>query len=788
VTEVRPSRQCSPRSTPRATSAAVTVAAASEKLHWIAKMITSRAPEDSSIRLRAEVARAHTHGTPIAAHLHVTSLGIFEAAIDGVAVDDDLYSPGWSSYEWRLRYRTYDVLAQIRDRFVLSMVIGNGWWRGRRGWTGHKALYGDRLAGAMQLEVRYADGDVETVATDERWTALSTEIVANDFYDGQTVDARLISDDWMRIGGGAGSGPVEELNFSFDVLTPYVGPPVRRQDVLHPVNVWKSPSGKMLVDFGQNLVGFVRFTVQAPRGSVITIRHAEVLEHGELCLRPLRSAQATDRLICSGAEDRFEPTMTCHGFRYVEVSGWPDERIEDHIEAVVVHSDLERIGHFECSNAALNRLHENIVWGLKGNFVDLPTDSPQRDGRLGWTGDIAVFAPSATFLFDVDTFLQDWLLDLAAEQGSASGVVPFVVPNAFKFMPELTAPGAEVFGGLNLQETPTALWGDAAVWVPWALWRAYGNRAVLSTQYPSMAAHVRHAESRLSASDLWDTGFQFGDWLDPTAPADRPFDAKADGGVIATACLIRSARIVARTAELTGRSVEAAHFDRLADRITAAFNRHYVADDGRIFSDAPAVYAIAICFDILQPVNTQAAGRRLAELVAASDHHIASGFAGTPFVADALTRTGHLADAYQLLLQASPPSWLYEVEMGATTIWERWDAMLPNGDINPSGMTSFNHYAFGAVADWMHRVIGGIAPLEPGYERVLVAPQPGGGLTSARSSVRTRHGVIRVAWAHSAEQFIVEAELPHGVTGVLQIAGIPDRELTSGASRHCGQL
>jgi alpha-L-rhamnosidase len=612
------------------------------------------------------------------------------------------------------------------------------------------------------------------VATDETWHAGPSATLANDLYDGQAIDARLAGDAWMRPGPApAGWGGVEALEFDTGRLTPYIGPPVVRHEAVAPVKIWSSPSGRTLADFGQNLVGWLRFTVQGEAGTEITIRHAEVLEHGELGVRPLRTALATDRFILSGGEDHFEPTKTFHGFRYAEITGWPGAITPGALEAVVVHSDLRHTGRFACSDPMLNQLHENVTWGMRGNFLDVPTDCPQRDERLGWTGDLAVFAPSAAYLYDVGAFLRDWLRDLAAEQQARDGLVPLVVPDILKYV---TGPSAFP------DPESTAIWSDAAVWVPWALWRAYGDRSVLEDQYDSMAAHARRVESLLSASGLWDAGLQLGDWLDPQAPPAEPFKAKADPHVVATACCYRTACTVADTAELLGRASDARHFRRLGGRVRAAFNEHYVEPDGTVRSDCATVYALAIEFGLLDEAMTARAGDRLSALVTENGYRISTGFAGTPYVTDALTRTGHLDDAYRLLLERGCPSWLYPVTMGATTIWERWDSMLPDGAINPGEMTSFNHYALGAVADWMHRTIGGIAPLEPGYAKVLIAPQPGGGLTWATASLETARGLVDVHWRQAGDELTVEAAVPDGAAGVLRLPGQPDRELAPG--RH----
>ena len=748
--------------------------------HLSAQMISPDDDFGGAPLLRKEFALDTGHGEVVEATLHVTARGVFEGYLNGERISDEVLSPGWSSYEWRLRYRSIDVTALLAETSVLGFALGNGWFRGRLGWGGGRAYYGPELGALAQLEIRYSDGHRQLVITDETWTAGPSAVVANDLYDGQSIDARLYSDDWLRSGfSDPGWGGVHRAEFDLETLTPYIGPVAHRQEELAPISVFSSPSGRTLIDFGQNLVGWIRVRVSGAAGSEMTLRHAEVLEHDELGVRPLRTAAATDAFILSGGDDVFEPTFTFHGFRYAEVDGWPGgiEALREDpgaLTAVVVSSDLRRTGEFECSEELLNQLHRNVVWGTRGNFLDVPTDCPQRDERLGWTGDIAAFAPSAAYLFDVDGFLRDWLRDLAAEQRAADGMVAFVIPDVLKYVKNPTS-------SFPPQDS-TAVWSDAAVWVPWALWQAYGDLQVLRDQYDSMAAHVARVESKLSATGLWDTGFQFGDWLDPTAPPDDPIASKADNGVVATACLYRSADLVAATAELLGRTDDAARFAELAARTRTAFNQHYVEADGSIHSDAATAYVLAIVFDLLDEPTLSLAGDRLAKIVAEGGYRIQTGFAGTPFISDALTRTGHLDDAYALLLQRECPSWLYPVTMGATTVWERWDSMLPDGTVNPGQMTSFNHYALGAVADWMHRTIGGLNPLEPGYAKVLIAPQPGGGISWARTALDTRHGRIEVSWRQSPTGGLsVSVELPESVSGLLRMPDGTEHELAAGS-------
>jgi alpha-L-rhamnosidase len=718
---------------------------------WTAQMITSAVDLVAPL-FRRSVELEPGHGEVGSAVLHVSSLGVHECFVDGVPVSPEVLSPGWSAYEWRLRYRSHDVTSLLRHGSELTVALGNGWWRGRLGFLGGRALYGDRLGLIAQLHTTFQDGHEQVVVTDPSWSVGPSDTIADDLYDGQTIDARRRHRDWMP--QELAAAPLE---FDTSTLAPAIGPPVVRHESLRPERVWTSPSGETLVDFGQNLVGWVRFTTQGPRGAEIRIRHAEVLEDGELGVRPLRDAQATDRFILSGEVDAFEPTFTFHGFRYVEVTGPLDPTA---LEAVVVHSELRRTGTFECSDPLLTQLHRNVVWGLRGNFLDVPTDCPQRNERLGWTGDLAVFAPSAAYLYDVSGFLSDWLVDLDVEQRHADGLVPVVVPDVLKRMPPPP--------GLPPLDT-AAIWSDASVWVPWTLYQAYGDPSVLARQYDSMCAHLRRAATKVSPSGLWDGGFQFGDWLDPDAPPDQPWRAKADPGVVATACLHRTGRILTEVATLLGRDEDAAEFAALSDRLRGAFTTAYVEADGTVFSDCTTAYTLAIVFDLLASDLEALAGERLAELVVKSGHRISTGFAGTPYICEALARTGHLADAYALLQQRECPSWLYPVTMGATTVWERWDSMLPDGSINPGEMTSFNHYALGAVADWMHRTVAGIEPLEPGYGKVLFAPRPGGDLTWAAGSLETPHGLVAIRWSLSDSGLTVETTLPDGVTGVLSL-------------------
>ncbi|MET0713761.1 MAG: family 78 glycoside hydrolase catalytic domain [Mycetocola sp.] len=744
-----------------------------------AQFIAADVEPDSAPLFRRDFQLAAGHGPVVSATLSLSALGVCEAWINGVAVSEDLLTPGWTSYEWRLHYVDHDVTKLIREQSTLGIAVGNGWYRGRLGWI-ETARYGEEIAAYAKLSIRFANGHEQVVVTDESWTVGPSDITTNDFYDGQTIDARRRDDNWKTPGyTDPAWGSVHAVDYQPERFEPDPAPPVRRVDELLPQTVWRSPSGSVLIDFGENIVGFLRLQIRGERGTVVTARHAEVLEDGELAVRTLRSATSVDTFILSGNDDIFEPTFTFHGFRYAELIGW-DGDVDDVINAVtavVISSDLRRIGHFECSVPDLNQLHENAVRGMRGNFVDIPTDCPQRDERLGWTGDIAAFAPTAAYLFDVKEFLADWLQDVGLEQAHHNGIVPYIVPDVLKYavVPQ---------DGAGAEEA-AAFWSDAAVWAPWALWEAYGDPRVLEASFESMLAHGRRVQTLLSPSGVWDKGFQFGDWLDPDAPADRPGDAKADPGVVATACAFRTANRIRAAAVVLGRASEAEEFSGIARNLRDAFQREYVSAD-RIHSDSTTVYSLAIVFGLLDSTQNEWAGDRLAELVAESGFHISTGFAGTPFIADALTTTGHIATAYRLLLQRECPSWLYPVTMGATTIWERWDSMLPDGSINPGDMTSFNHYALGAVADWMHRVIGGLAPLAPGYSRILIDTKIGAGIDWARTSLDTPHGLAAVSWARNGESIDFEITVPPGTSAVFVWPHESDRVLEAG--RHTLQV
>ncbi|MGB7471735.1 MAG: family 78 glycoside hydrolase catalytic domain, partial [Candidatus Acidiferrum sp.] len=523
------------------------------------------------------------------------------------------------------------------------------------------------------------------------------------------------------------------------------------------------PEGDTVLDMGQNMVGWMRFRLTAPAGTTVTLRHAEVLDkEGNFYTANLRSAKETIRYTSKGGgAETFEPHFTFQGFRYVAVSGWPGEVKPEDFTGVVVHSAMERTGKFESSSALLNQLEHNIIWGQKGNFVDVPTDCPQRDERLGWTGDAEVFAPTASFNFETAGFYTKWLRDVALDQED-DGAVPFVIPNALSH---------ETRKG----ESAAAGWADVAVVVPWTVYQAFGDKRILQEQYPSMKAWVEYMRRAAGQSYLWNTGFSFGDWLAfATTNADYP-GATTDKDLIQTAYFARSTELLAKTAEALGKKEDAAEYEELEGKITNAFQKEFVTPNGRLASNTQTAYALALAFGLLPESERAEAAARLAADVRKFGH-LTTGFLGTPVLCKALSDYGYLDEAYMLLNRTEYPSWLYPVTKGATTIWERWDGIKPDGSFQDPSMNSFNHYAYGAIGDWMYRVVAGIEidEPEPGYKHILIEPHPGGGLTHASASVESMYGLVSSGWEIADGKLTLKIEVPANTTATVRL---PDAKL-----------
>ncbi|WP_062516445.1 alpha-L-rhamnosidase [Demequina gelatinilytica] len=704
-------------------------------------------------------------GAVKSARLHLTAHGLVRAEVNGARTTEDTLLPGWTPYQDRLRVHVHDVTDLVRTGAnAIGIALADGWYRGRFGFEGGTSdIYGSHIGALVQLEIETDQGSV-VVASDGGWRTAPGPLDHASLYDGERYDARFRPKGWSDPGFDDESWDavvVHDLDKA--ALSAPDGAPVRCTEELHPVSVTADGDG-WLIDYGQNHAGRPRLSLPAlPAGTVVTVRHAEVLQDGTLCVRPLREAPSVDQVVSAGEPLVWEPDFTIHGYRYAHLSGIPAKPEPGTIVSRVLHTDMRRIGWFECSDPELNRLHENVRWSLRSNFVDIPTDCPQRDERLGWTGDIQAFAPTAAFLYDVQGMLVDWLRTLSSEQerfGHVPVYVPWIPGGAF------WRPWQDIAG-----------WGDAATLVPLALYQASGDAGILARQYPSAKGWVDHVEGLAGESRVWDEGLQLGDWLDPTAPPENPMEAVTDPHLVATAYFARSAAALAEMATVLGLTEDAERYAALAAEVRAAFIARYRVDEAGAqdaSADTQTAYALAIAFDIVTDADARARiGDRLAQLVRDSGYTVATGFAGTPLVTWALSATGHVDVAYGLLQSHEAPSWLSTIDRGATTIWERWDSMLESGDVNPGDMTSFNHYALGSVADWMHRVIGGLAPAEPGYRRLRIAPRPGGTLTRATVRHLTPFGPAEVAWTLDDATLTVAFEVPAGTSADVDIPGAP---------------
>ena len=725
---------------------------------------------------------------PVRARLYLSALGLVEAEINGVKVGDDALVPGWTNYERRVECFTYDVTGQLRSGAnAMGFWLGDGWYRGRLGFDGGYAnYYGDRIGVFAQLEVEYADGTIESTYSnswDRRWKATLGPIVCSDLCEGERYDARLELPGWSEPGyDDADWKPVAEVFYDPDRIENPATSPVRAHEshapaVIERIGETEDGRGVWLVDFGQNCTQRIRLNMRGLAcGQSVTLRHVEVLEpDGTIATRTLRRGQQCDVYTSNGADAWWEPRFAMHGFRYAQIEGYAGELTARDMDCRVYHSVMERAGELTCSDPLLNRLHANAVWSMRSNFVSIPTDCPQRDERMGWTGDICLFAPTAAYLYDVHGFLGNWLRDVRADQVKW-GTVPFYVP----FVP------------LGVWAHPQAIstWGDSAVEVPWTLYMESGDPQVLADSWDLTRDWIDEVAAYLSEDGVWDRRpdyplGQLGDWLDPTAPPEDPTQAMTEKELVATAFYARSCMQATRIAAILGRTEDETRFAALRERVVNGFLNRFTRLDGTMTSDTQCAYALAIAFGLLdgEPVRKVKAGNRLAALVRESGGKVSTGFAGTPFVLPALTLTGHDEEAYALLTSTQCPSWLYQVAMGATTTWERWDSMRPDRSLNPGGMTSFNHYALGSVAEWMHARIGGLEAIEPGWKRFRVAPVMGGGLTEASTSHVTPYGRAAVSWRLEGDTLELDVTVPVGTVAVVAVSGHETRELAAGAHR-----
>ena len=703
---------------------------------------------DAKTELTSQLRKEFTVDKTVkSARLYSTALGIYDMQINGQLVSQDRWAPGWTDYNKRTPYQTYDVTSLLDEGAnALGARLSTGWYAGKI------AIYGPNLYGKLpgllsQVEVTYADGTTERIVSDTSWRSTAGPVTHADILDGEEYDARLETPGWTRPDfDGSSWAPVVGKQDVDTELVAQAAPPVAVTEELPTQSVTEPEPDTFVLDLGQNMVGTVNLTIRgADEGQKIRLRYGEEINpDGTLYTANLRSARATDYYTARGDDvETYEPRFTFHGFRYVEVTGYPGKPSADDLVGKVIGTDAPITGHFETSSAMVNQLQSNIMWSQRGNFLSVPTDCPQRDERMGWTGDINVFAPTAAFNMDVSTFLGDkWLQDLRDAQrgdGAVTDVVPFV----------------PVVGAGN------AGWGDAAVTVPYTVWQTYGDTKVIEESYDSMAAWIEYLENNSDNYIRPDSGY--GDWLnlDDNTPRD----------LIGTAYFAHVSRLLSEMAAAVGKDADAARYTELADNVREAFVDEYVGDDGSLPGDAQAGYVIALSFGLIPDDLVDAAADRLVANLERHDWHLATGFLGTPDLLPVLSQTGHTDVAYKLLNQRSYPSWGYEIANGATTIWERWNSIMPDGSFGDVNMNSFNHYAYGAVGNWMYRTVGGIQqdPEQPGYQHFRIAPQPGGGLDWADTRHESGYGTIRSHWTREEGGLMLHVTVPVNTTATVEI-------------------
>lgn len=678
--------------------------------------------------------------------LKITALGVYEAKLTGERVGDFILAPGWTSYLNRLQVQSYDVTNLLKTENSLEVTVGQGWRAIANKRDGSDFLGYRDTALIAELTIVYADGRTESIVTDSSWTARESKLRYTNIYDGDIYDATFKA-------GSARHCICVDLEK--DMLIPQEGEKIVEHERMPALQIIKTPAGETVIDFGQNMTGYVEFSIKGTPGAQATISHGEILDcDGNFYNANYRSADAQIKFVCDGEEHTYKSALTFFGFRYIRLENWPDEVKKENFTAIVVHSDIRRTGYFECSDETVNKLFKNIIWGQKSNFLDVPTDCPQRDERLGWTGDAQVFVRTASLNFDVEHFFKKWLHDLAADQGR-DGCVPHVVPNIFDDM-----------GG-------SSAWSDAAVICPWEIYRTYGDKAVLEEQFDSMKAWIDWMRER-SENGRRSGGSHFGDWLGLDSP-EGSYKGSTPDDLIATAYYKYSTELFIKAAHALGSDV--AEYENIPAEAAKAFRREYM-ENGRVKNATQTACVLALYFDITD--DRAATATQLNELVKRAGH-LETGFVGTPYLLHALSDNGYAETAYDLLLRREYPSWLYPISKGATTVWEHWDGIKPDGTIWSTDMNSFNHYAYGAVADWMYGAAAGINsdPDRPGFEHIIFRPVTDRRLDFVKASIDTRRGTVASEWRRENGRIKYIFTVPEGCSASV-IIGEEKHEVGAG--------
>ncbi|MGF9846626.1 family 78 glycoside hydrolase catalytic domain [Priestia megaterium] len=696
------------------------------------------------------------------ARLYITATGLYEAKINGNRVGDFYLTPGWTNYNDRIQYQVYDVKEMLENQEnVLSVTLGKGWYLGNLGWEGKKEIYGQEMSFIAELHLTYSNGEEVIICSDTSWYYTKSPILQSEIYHGEIYDARLCQEKWDDPAFCESSwNSALEASKPRGRIVAQENEPVRKQEKIQPIELINTPNGECVLDFGQNLVGWVQFRVKGQKGVTVTLKHFEVLDKdGNVYLENLRSAKQTVSYTLKGSDyEYYEPYFTFQGFRYVELIGFDKDISLEDFTAVVLHSDMRRTGTFYCSDERINQLQHNIVWGQKGNFVDVPTDCPQRDERMGWTGDAQMFISTASFLYNVVPFFTKWLRDLASEQGK-DGRVPYVIPQV-----------------LDDDSHSSAAWGDAAVICPWVIYQNYADKRLLEEQYPSMKAWVNYIQEQGDDPFLWNTGFHFGDWLALDAQSGS-YIGSTERDFIATAFYAYSTKLVSKAAYELDKKEDGIKYENLYQSIKRAFNAEFVTANGRLAVPTQTAHILALMFDLVDNSTKDRTIKKLEQLLADADYHLKTGFVGTPYLNFVLSKCEMDHIASKLLFQLDYPSWLYQVEKGATTIWEHWDGIKEDGDFWSSDMNSFNHYAYGAIGDWLYRKVAGIDCNEekPGFQQIELKPHFINGLQFVEASLDTMYGQTSSKWRIIKDkEMIWEVTVPFNTSARLHFSLNPE--------------
>ncbi len=672
------------------------------------------------------------------ARIYITGLGLYEVWFNHNKCGDEYLAPGFCDYSSAIPFQTYETEI-LQGTNLIEILLGNGWYKGKYGITKSKNIYGSDFSCIAEIHVWYQDGSKEIIPTDLSWKSKKGQILSDGIYDGETYNASFSADEIYG---------VIEGKLSKSLLAPRINIPITADHWRKPVAIIQTPAGETVLDMGQIMTGWLQFQDPFERGKRLYFQFGEVLQDGNFYRDNLRSAKAEFIYISDGAHRMVRPHFTYYGFRYVKITGWDKEIRAEDFTGLVLHSKMEQTGHIKTSNPMVNQLFSNALWGQKCNFLDIPTDCPQRNGRMGWTGDAQMISGTAMYNFDCCAFFQKYCHDIAAEQKKTGGEVPHVVPLA-----------SHEWRGAS------AAWGDAAVIIPWNLYLHYGDASILEVQYSSMKSwveYIRHEDISHGDSRLWNSGQHFGDWLSMDTNVKGGRLGKTDPYYIASIYYYYSASILAKTANILDKSEDAAFYKKLSGEIKSAIQNEYFTGGGKLCEDTMTAHALALYFQIVPKGAENRIKNRLNELLRNNSYQLNTGFVGTPYLCPALSECGCNDLAYRLLLNPSCPGWLYEVKMGATTIWERWDSILPDGKVNGTGMNSLNHHAYGTIVEWIYAYVLGIKPSEeiPGFRRALITPYPDKMLRWVKGAVRTAAGTYTIEWNVEGNHVCLSLEVP----------------------------